>query len=70
MSPNSDNQKPPRTIDERIDALTGNFEQLNAIAKEHAFSLKLHANMIVSLDRIAEIHERRLTEVEDDRPAK
>ena len=54
MPPNNDGQKPQRTIDERIDALTRNDvhlnERLNAMASEYAFSLKLHADMIVSLD--------------------
>ena len=54
MSPNNDNQEPQRSIEERIDALTGNNvqfnERLNAMAGEYAFSLKLHADMIVSLD--------------------
>ena len=54
MSPNNDNQEPQRSIEERIDALTGNNVhlngRLNAMASEYAFSLKLHADMIVSLD--------------------
>ena len=54
MSPNNDNQEPQRSIEERIDALTGNNVhlngRLNAMASEYAFSIKLHADMIVSLD--------------------
>ena len=86
----SENDKSPETFDERIKALQ----------ESHAFSLKLHADMIISIDtrleqlaievvsmrkgiaeltenskrdadniralvRIAEMHDRRLTAVEE-----
>ena len=66
MSPNNDNQEPQRTIDERIEALTGSFEQINAIAKEHAFSLKLYAEMIVSLDAKLEHLTDKIDKLSED----
>ena len=50
MSPNSENQKTHRNIDERIDALTANLETVRATASDLALSQKLQADMLVSLD--------------------
>ena len=50
MSPNNENQKTPRNVDERIDALTANLETLSATANDIALSQKLQADMLVSLD--------------------
>ena len=50
MPSDNNTPKPQRTIDERIDAFAASIEEIHAIQKEHAFSMKLHAEMIVPLD--------------------
>ena len=50
MSSNGENQKTNRNLDERMEALTAIVEKTAAIVHDIAFSQKLHADMIVSLD--------------------
>ena len=57
MSTNGENQKSNRNLDERMDALTANIEKLTATVHDIAFSQKLHADMLVSLDT----HMQQLT---------
>ena len=80
MSPNEP-QPPKRTIDEIIEALTMNLElqsglqrdsdaRLTARIDKVIAAIEIDAENIRALARIAEIHERRLTAVEGDSPAK
>ena len=61
-----------RTIDERLDALTMNLElfhadmvELRRKSEADAENLRIDAENIRALARIAEIHERRLTHLEE-----
>ena len=55
------------TIDERIEALTMNLELSAHQIEEHSKQLAQDAEHIRALVRIAEIHERRLTGLEENR---
>lgn len=54
-----------RTIDERLDALTMNLELFHADMVELRRKSEADAENIRALARIAEIHERRLTHLEE-----
>jgi hypothetical protein len=68
-----DNADPkPRTIDERLDGLTQTVEIIAAMQRDNekrfAEIAKIHeqdGEHIRALARIAEIHERRLSDLED-----
>jgi len=53
------------TIDKRIEALTMNLELMSHQIEEHSKQLATDGEHIRALARIAEIHERRLTHLED-----
>jgi hypothetical protein len=62
----------PRTIDERLDGLTQTVEIIAAMQRDNqerfaeiAATLRQDAENIRALARIAEIHERRLSDLED-----
>ena len=50
MSANGENQSTLKTVDQRLDVLTTNVESLRETAKDLAFSQKLQADILVSLD--------------------
>jgi hypothetical protein len=52
------------TIDERIEALTMNLELMSHQIEEHSKQLVLDGEHIRALARIAEIHERRISDIE------
>jgi hypothetical protein len=52
------------TIDERLEALTMNLELLHRDVQDLKTVAKQDGDNIRALARIAEIHERRLTELE------
>ena len=52
------------TIDERIEALTMNLELLSRDVQDLKLVAQQDGENIRALARIAEIHERRLTELE------
>lgn len=59
------------TIDERLEflfksteSLHASVQELHATAQEHTKQLQIDAENIRGLARIAEIHERRLSELE------
>ena len=54
-----------RTIDERLDALTMNLELFHADMVELRRKSEADAENIRALARIAEIHERRQTHLEE-----
>ena len=56
--------KPPKTTDERIDAITMNLELLSHTVEAMTANSVRDAESIRTLARIAEIHERRLTALE------
>lgn len=62
----------PRTIDERLDGLTQTLEIVAAMQRDNekrfaeiATALQQDAENIRALVRVAELHDRRLTNLED-----
>ena len=59
-------ERPQRSIDERIDALTMNLELISHDIRELKGVVETDAENIRALARIAEIHERRISDLESD----
>lgn len=62
-------EKPKRTIDERIDALTMNLELLSQDIRELKSVVQTDAENIRALARIAEIDEHRISHLEGEQEA-
>ena len=58
--------KKPRTIDERLDGLTQTVEIIAAMQRDNEKRFAEIAQSIAALARIAEIHEHRISDLEDE----
>jgi hypothetical protein len=56
------------TIDERLERLTGRHEALTQTIELLTRDVQVDAENIRALARIAEIHDRRLTHLEEEKP--
>jgi hypothetical protein len=62
--PNED-QPTPRSIDERLDGLTQTVQIIAAMQRDNERRFAEIMESLASLVHVAEIHERRLTDLED-----